>query len=157
MKVIPKQECKSCGVSFPLSSYQKAPNNKHGYNYRCSSCLYEASKPRLLKFKNSPAYWTINLRNKALQRAKDKNLEFTLTKDFILNKVLNGVCEVTGVALDFSGGARKPYTPSLDRIIPDQGYTPENVRLVCWIYNSAKGTFTDEDVLNFVKLFSKEN
>ena len=150
------QECRSCAKSLPLTSYFKAKSNKTGYKYICPKCSYEQNKPMQDRYKYTEAYWALNLRNKALQRAKDKNLEFTLTKDFILDKVMNGVCEVTGVPLDFSGGERKPYTPSLDRIIPELGYTSENVRLVCWMYNSAKGTFTDQDVLNFVKLFSKE-
>ncbi len=108
------------------------------------------------KHYNTPLNWATRIRNKALQRAKDKNLEFTLTKQFILDKVLQGVCEVTGVPLDFSGGERKPNTPSLDRKIPELGYTPDNVQLVCWIYNSAKSIFKHEDVLELARTLTKE-
>ena len=102
-----------------------------------------------LKHQNTPQNWATRLRNKALQRAKAKDLEFTLTKEFLLEKVKQGICEVTKVPLDFSGGSRKPHTPSLDRIDPLKGYTPDNVQLVSWIYNSAKNIFTHEDVIAF--------
>ena len=107
------------------------------------------SQKAQLKHRNTSQDWTARLRNKALQRAKVKDLEFTLTKEFLLEKVNKGICEVTGVPLDFSGGPRKPHTPSLDRIDPLKGYTPDNVQLVSWIYNSAKNIFTHQDVVEF--------
>ncbi len=39
-----------------------------------------------------------------------------------------------------------------------KGYIPDNVQLVCWCYNVAKQTWTDEDVLKLAKgLLEKEN
>ena len=49
-----------------------------------------------LKHRYTPLHWATTIRNKALQRAKEKDLEFTLTKDFIYQKILIGKCEVTG-------------------------------------------------------------
>ncbi len=43
-----------------------------------------------------------------------------------------GHCEVTGHALEDSG----PFRPSLDRIVPELGYVPGNVRIVCLITNT---------------------
>lgn len=44
-----------------------------------------------------------------------------------------------------------PWSPSLDRINPKIGYIDGNCRLVTWIYNRAKGSGTDEDVVSFAK------
>lgn len=59
------------------------------------------------------------------------------------------VCEKTGVKLTwnrYAQGFHSPWAPSVDRIDNSKGYERSNVQLVCWIYNQAKGQFTDEDV-----------
>ena len=38
-----------------------------------------------------------------------------------------------------TGGSSAVNSPSLDRINPDKGYIPGNVRIVCNAYNMAKG------------------
>lgn len=59
-------------------------------------------------------------------------------------------CGVTGLELSLDAPGtkfhRNPWAPSLDRIDPHEGYTADNVRVVCWMYNAAKGTATDEEV-----------
>ncbi len=109
--------------------------------------LYKAH----IKHRYTHQAWATKLKNKALQRAKTKNLEFDLTKDFILKKLEKGICEVTKLPLNLNGGTRKPLTPSLDRINPNFGYTKDNVQLVCCMYNFAKSDFTYEDVLQMAQ------
>lgn len=104
-----------------------------------------------LKHRYTLQHWATVLKNKALQRSKTKNLEFDLTKDFVLEKLKRGVCEATGMPLNLNGGTRKPLTPSLDRINPNFGYTQDNVQLVSCIYNFAKSTFTHEDVVEMAR------
>ena len=41
---------------------------------------------------------------------------------------------------------RQAFSPSLDRIDNDKGYTPENTRLVCTMYNYCRNVARDEDV-----------
>lgn len=38
-------------------------------------------------------------------------------------------------------------SPSIDRIRPVLGYTPDNIMLVCWHYNCAKSEYGLEDLL----------
>lgn len=104
-----------------------------------------------IKHRYTLQFWATCLKNKALQRSKTKNLEFDLTKDFILQKLKVGVCEVTKLPLNLNGGKRKPLTPSLDRINPNLGYTQDNVQLVCCMYNFAKSDFTYQDVLQMAE------
>ena len=63
-------------------------------------------------------------------------------------------CEVSGVP--FSGlivpGCRKrPFIPSFDRIRAKEGYTPDNVRLVCWAVNLAISEWGDDIFHTIVK------
>lgn len=86
----------------------------------------------------------------AKARAREKKLAFSLTKEWINERLERGHCEVTGLkfrTVSVRRGARNPLAPSLDRKDPKGGYTPENCRLVAWIYNCAKGEGSDEDVL----------
>ena len=77
--------------------------------------------------------------------AKEKGLPFTITEEWYLNKFDKG-CEMTGIPFDKSG-SDTPWVAHIDRIIPELGYTKENCRLVCAIYNLAKKDWKDSDVL----------
>lgn len=52
-------------------------------------------------------------------------------------------CAVSGIRLNPPRSSlkfnRDPFGPSLDRIIPQHGYIPGNVRIVCTMVNSAMG------------------
>lgn len=90
---------------------------------------------------------------RAKHRAEVKGWEFNLTPEWIEPKLVAGVCEATGIPLELSGekfkgyGHFRPWTPSLDRIDPTKGYTTDNVKVVCWMYNQAKGVSTHEAVV----------
>lgn len=90
------------------------------------------------------------LRNCAKRRSNDKNLKFTINSDWVFAKLLNGKCEVTGIPFEFLQD-RGPWTPSIDRKIPSDGYTEDNCQVVVWIYNSAKANFKHEDVIDLAK------
>jgi hypothetical protein len=42
--------------------------------------------------------------------------------------------------LEIKRGGRTCDSPSIDRIDNDKGYTKDNIEIVCWLYNSDKGT-----------------
>lgn len=69
-----------------------------------------------------------------------------------MERMALGRCQRTAKRFVLQGGpGYHPFAPSLDRINPKEGYTPENTQLVCWQYNSAKATFTDADVVRFAQ------
>ncbi len=59
-------------------------------------------------------------------------------------------CVRTGIGFDLTmGNGRRPFGPSIDRINNACGYEPDNIQIVCNMYNSAKAEFNDDDVLLF--------
>jgi hypothetical protein len=89
----------------------------------------------------------IALLHSAKCRAKDRDIPFSLTKEWAQER-WTGRCEVSG--LSFSLGGRdcgpKVYSPSIDQIEAKKGYTPDNCRFVIWAVNALKHDGTDDDM-----------
>ena len=86
--------------------------------------------------------------NNAKARAKRHGKSCNLTREWIKNQLELGTCAVTGIPFVFvmnggKGHRNNPFSPSLDRIRQEGGYTKKNCRVVCWIYNRARGAFSD--------------
>ena len=78
-------------------------------------------------------------------RCRNKGILFALDgfADELQRRIDAGRCELSGVAFDLSPG-RKPTSPSLDRRNPADGYTPENVRVICHALNAALGDWGED-------------
>jgi hypothetical protein len=81
----------------------------------------------------------------ATTRATKSGRAITIDLAFVVERLERGVCEVTGLPLDFTSNS--PFVPSLDRRDNAQGYTPENTQVVVLMYNSAKSAGTHDDVM----------
>lgn len=75
----------------------------------------------------------------------------------------NGVCPFTKQKLELRTHSYrnkifdKPYQASLDRIDNSKGYIKGNVRFVSLMFNYARNTFSDSDVIEFCKKISEHN
>ncbi|MBM31548.1 MAG: hypothetical protein CL764_01690 [Chloroflexi bacterium] len=93
----------------------------------------------------------------AKQRAKRKGSYVSISKEWILERIIKGKCEVTGLDFTLGGGygsgrsSFNSFNPSLDRIDPNRGYSPENSRVVVNVYNTTKHRWNDQDVLVYCK------
>jgi hypothetical protein len=100
---------------------------------------------------SSPERYAASLLAEARRRAQSHGTAFDLDVEWFSENYERG-CAVTGRAFELSPEGRTPWGPSLDQIDPGSGYTKENTRLVCMIYNFAKHTWTDEVVKDFATL-----
>ena len=90
----------------------------------------------------------------AKMRSRKIKTPFDISVEWVFEKLLSGVCEASGIPLELETvRAKHQFQPSLDQIYPGEGYTKNNVRVVCLIYNYAKMTFKHEDVVRFVTEF----
>jgi len=159
-------ECVCCKQKLPIKkfSYKKVKSSGLYYiDYNCTPCLY---KKRMVKYEHKSSLYNATqlykeqytiegraalLVNRSRGKAVRYNLEFNLSKQIIIDKMYKGVCEATGIPLDFSRVSYNPYSPSIDRIDSSRGYTDDNVQVVCMIYNFCKNAFTTEQVTKFLK------
>lgn len=162
------RNCTSCGQSFSSSDliYSRRilgylcnkcyENNSIG---KCKDCGMDIS----IKNGNHSGYcfehWNYHriaylLVSSAKSRAKSKLLDFDLDVGWVKERLDS--CEVTGIDFEIRDvkitnksrnyNNRHPYTPTIDRIDNNKGYTKENCRVVIWWYNLSKGIWTDEFV-----------
>lgn len=128
-------------------------------NYHCIECDREGKKRRhpreraetLQARKNARA--TQNAKVRILlasmkHRAKVKNLEFSISKEWVLKRLERGTCELSGLPFVIPLGqgkrVRSPYLPSVDRIDVSQGYTESNCRMILWGLNAAFAAWGEE-------------
>lgn len=172
MGVLDMLECTKCKTTKPLDEFYRQVRTKHGRQSQCKQCSNEskriyhqtqAFKDRATAYRKSEvgrdsiriyrksAHGKARtLLNSAIKRSKERGIEFALDIDWIKERISAGSCEVTGIkfVLDAMNGQRRhPFAPSLDRKDSNKGYTPDNVQVVCWIFNGAKSDFDLDTVL----------
>lgn len=157
--------CTKCKLWKTYDRFAKCKSTKDGKQSWCKGCTSVACKQYAInnreraqafaKDRRDRNYGSFKGRAKhmlveARHRAKAFSVDYALTLDWLLPKLENGVCEQTGLPFQFliktgKGHRTNSFAPSLDRIDPTGPYTPENVQVVVWIYNRAKGAFPVED------------
>ncbi len=80
-------------------------------------------------------------------RASRKSLTFSLTVHWWESqwRAQQGRCAMTGFPMQFSGEKLSPWTVSIDRIVPELGYVPDNCRMVCFRANEMRGNMNDAE------------
>lgn len=139
--------CRKCGETKSIQEFHRSPVNADGRNTECKTCVAKRAALEYQARIRTAAGRTQSLFNGARCRARDRGLEFTLTREWIAAAIEEGVCQVTGIPFDFSC---RSFCPSLDRTDASGGYTPENVKVTCWLYNRAKGVGGHQDVMRMV-------
>ena len=147
--------CTLCKEEKPRAEFYSRNKKLNHVTTQCKICIKEE---RRKKDRGDPRVRAARLHHSAKRRAEEKGIEYSLTTDFIHNAILGGKCQVTGLSFGLGDVAQKtgnrPWAPSLDRTDPTLGYTEDNVKVVCWIYNGAKGIGTHEDVMKLVEALS---
>lgn len=151
--------CSKCKIEKFLEAFPKNKNGKHGRYSYCRSCQKKQRKENPERGHENYKKYTSTiegnlaclLRN-ARVRAKQKNLAFDLTKEFLVKlwESQLGECMVSGVKMTTEKGeGRKSTSASIDRIIPENGYVKSNVRLVCIRVNEMKSIGSDSELLDW--------
>lgn len=117
------------GVLFPRCSRHGKPT-KRGTCRECNAAYMRTYLRRRRHEMPARPLW-----ERARKRAKDRGLPFALPKDAI---IVPRTCPALGLAIELRG-RRTASSPSLDRIIPERGYVPGNIRVISDRANRLKG------------------
>ena len=92
-------------------------------------------------------------------KRRSNNIDFGLNELKTLWEKQNGRCAVTGVEMAHRNWTEKvkPHTASVDRIEGNKPYTLDNIQFVCYSYNMAKNTFTDDETIKWLRSISWKN
>lgn len=128
--------CTYCGIEHQIKGNTKRKSKI------CSSCYPFHRR-------------AVNLYSAARYRANKLNLPIDISVDWVFWELFKG-CMMLGVPFEFNSIGknikhRHPLSPSLDRIVPELGYTTQNTRVVCWWYNVTKQQYSDKDVYDLCK------
>ena len=161
-KMNERSVCETC-LPFNKKYSKQYNDSKHGRLVRSAYGRTEKHKAAQ-KIVNDRAYLQSSstlegradlLWKSAKQRAKNKKIPFTITKEMICERLLvTDRCEITGDLFDYTPRIdvrQNPYAASLDQKIPSNGYTPENIQIVSFWYNRFKGDLLDEEALSILK------
>lgn len=150
------KNCLHCLESKTLENFYKDSRKKSGYRSICKKCYLarypfkqtEQARRNWRAYKMSRKGTVTCLLNNAKDRAKRRNLEFSLDSDWVNHRLDAGHCEVSGIAFDLSdtdnAHRARPFSPSIDKIDSKGGYTENNSRLVCFCVNMAMSDWGQE-------------
>lgn len=79
---------------------------------------------------------------KAKARAKKKGIDFNIQ---VVDIIIPDVCPVLGIKIERASKLH-PGSPTLDRVIPEKGYTKGNVFVISWRANRLKSDATAEEL-----------
>ncbi len=156
--------CKQCKEDKPETEFYRPRRDKACKRCHCVNMREKRKQDRprfnaLRSASRSRRPWQVRYQNDVVrwtrERAKTSGAEWSLSREFIkaLWEQQDGKCALSG--FEFrpveEKGKSTMFSPSLDRIRPDGGYVPGNVRLILHGLNSLKGQHTDEEVMAVCK------
>ena len=119
---------KECGTMFELVRANKL--------YCSEACRTKARAAR-------PS----GIRKKYAKSARERGIDFDLTREWIESNFLTDVCTVSGIELYYGPDEWHPRKATIDRIDSSKGYTMDNCRVVCLAVNTALSTWGLDEFL----------
>lgn len=151
------QVCSFCLEKESCIRNTETINKCYLHWYNTTQRNKESERIRQAKYRsnNFPKYILTRFKSKA----KKEGRNFNLDENWIKTQLKNKVCSVTGLPFEIPTykpgkvGERGPWTPSVDRIDNNLGYTKNNCQLVIWMYNLAKNNYTENDLIRMSMAF----
>jgi hypothetical protein len=154
------KRCRRCSEDKPLDQFHRQARGKFGRASVCRKCSTARSREnRWGSYRTGNYQRTISsidgisliFHSSVSHRARNRGLAYELSRDWYRARLEKGICEVTGLPFaipEHANGGRRtnPYSPSVDRISPHDGYTLSNSRMVILALNMLKADASDKQV-----------
>lgn len=156
--------CKRCKTVLPLHRFRsKSGKRRTKVDSRCKPCTEKHRRDSKLGKPYTRRELAGNIYARTKQNAKTAGVPFSLTTDGIHQRLLESGyrCELTGIEFKIpihkakQGWSRR--TPSVHRIVPERGYTMENVSFILNQLNTAIGNGTEEEFGEMAVAYVRRN
>ena len=153
--------CVVCGVKKEIGQFYAHKQYAYcgGHSPTCRECVNKRRRGTRLTTREveyNKKYLKQNIRRRLYHsckhRAKSLGVEFTLSiEDFVIPER----CPYLGVPLTNifaeEGANKAKYNPSVDRINPLLGYTPDNIEIISRKANTMKNNASREELIAFAE------
>jgi hypothetical protein len=167
------KKCIFCGVA--LDGSNTTAYRQKNYIYKCNDCIktekaIDAREARRrdpglqaershrhqerLRKTSPKTYSARQMRDSAKKRAASLGLPYDLDSEFI-ESICPDKCPVLDIKLKYGGGNKAKDSPSLDRVIPNLGYTKANVVVISMLANLMKSEASPEELIKFAEWVDK--
>ena len=140
--------CSSCCEKKPIDEFKKPYKDGFSLIRKCKSCHAESMRKNRIKNKTvNPEYNAIREKlNSARKRAKENRYSFDISIEDLMP--FPSHCEVFGIKLDYVafGYERVESLATIDKVIPELGYTKGNVRIISMKANRMKSDMSLKDI-----------
>lgn len=133
--------CTKCGKIKPRNNFCKCPTNG------CKECRNKEDD----KYHSTPIGHLRQILNSMKMTSKARNLNLPNVSLQDLKNMFDdqdGLCYYTGIQMNFGSYLRNNWTISPERMDITKGYTKENMRLICYEFNTADRTSTVKNSTN---------
>lgn len=144
---IPTKQCLRCSTAKPLTEFGPHIRARDGLQPYCKVCNREQK-----------ADWYAQRYKRAMvssarSRAKVQGVPCTITEDDIDIPVF---CPALGLKLEIAfAGEAKDNSPSLDKIVPELGYVPDNIVVISNLANTMKNKGTIEQLRDLADFYTE--
>ena len=159
--------CTKCEELLPVENFSKDKYTPSGLRSACKSCsskefakfksgdgylkrLRTSKETKLAKKQSDPkSVWAHHIFHNAKKRAKEGGLQFNITKEWVVSSATD-VCPLLGITLSYGNSASHFDSASIDRLVPENGYTMDNCRIISMKANRIKTDATVEELRLFM-------
>ena len=165
--------CTICSVPLEIKEVGSSKGNCYisNYNnkiYKCTICCRKYMSNRLKEWRKNKtvgdSQHLYDMRRGAQDRARANKLPFDLTVQD-LRDIITDSCPILGIKFELNKNGLKwgkgknknnwGNSPSLDRIVPDKGYTKDNIIIVSLMANSIKNQATPNQIQKVATFYKK--
>ena len=160
---MPVYACNHCKTEKAEAEFPFRKRNERGgrlYRYGwCRACVQEKDRSRAKtehhKAQRRAWYHRDPRKTMALnarQNAELKGVPFAIAAEDIQ---IPAHCPALGLELKTSEHLRSDSSPSIDRVIPERGYVPGNIRVISWRANRIKSDATADELRRIAEYIEK--
>lgn len=155
--------CKKCNTTKILGDFHYDSGSSDGHRTYCKVCSIKDACVWSLNNKEKRNNTVRNRRAKdklgsilslARQRARNNNLEFSLTREDVS---IPETCPVLGIEIKCANNKLLDSSPTIDRIDSSLGYIKGNVLVISWRANRLKSDATISEVRCILKYMEAYN